>query len=139
VRFHPDRLPGCVKCIVPGDVELGDFTETDLAALLAGEPIERETPNSGHIHVRRTYKGRGRVGDPKNHERRTVDLSADTVQMLGRWWGESAKPAASTLVFPYLGGAYIPEPKTLFESALRGDGDGGDPARRADRGETDRP
>jgi len=42
----------------------------------------------------------GYVHEPKNHEKRDVDLTADVVQLLGRWWGELDKPADDAIVFP---------------------------------------
>jgi integrase len=69
---------------------------------------------AGHISVRRSYTG-GRLGETKSRERRTVDVDADVVQLLGAWWGESGKPGDSALVFPHeLGGGYIPEPRTIL-------------------------
>ncbi len=49
--------------------------------------------------VRRTCTD-GIVQDPKNHEPRDVDLTAEVVEMLGAWWGELGSPADGHLVFP---------------------------------------
>jgi integrase len=51
------------------------------------------------IRVRRSYTD-GVLGTTKNHERRDVDVTADVVEMLGRWWGELGGPSDETLVFP---------------------------------------
>jgi integrase len=50
------------------------------------------------IRVRHSYTA-GFLSDPKNHERRDVDLTPDVVQLFGWWWGELGKPADDTLVF----------------------------------------
>lgn len=50
------------------------------------------------VHVRRTYKD-GHLSDPKNHEKRAVDLTDDVVEVLGAWWGECGSPADNVLVF----------------------------------------
>jgi integrase len=49
--------------------------------------------------VRRTCTD-GIVHEPKNHERRDVDLTPDVVDMLGAWWGELGKPGDDQLAFP---------------------------------------
>jgi integrase len=49
--------------------------------------------------VRRTCTD-GIVHEPKNHERRDVDLTPEVVDMLGAWWGELGKPGDDQLVFP---------------------------------------
>jgi integrase len=49
--------------------------------------------------VRRTCTD-GIVHEPKNHERRDVDLTPEVVDMLGAWWGELGKPVDDQLVFP---------------------------------------
>jgi integrase len=52
------------------------------------------------VRVRRTYTD-GHESEPKNHERRDVDLTPDLVDLLGAWWGELGRPEApETLVFP---------------------------------------
>ena len=53
----------------------------------------------GVVHVRRSYTD-GTLGLPKGRERRSVDLTADLVELLGAWWGELGKPGDATLVFP---------------------------------------
>ncbi len=42
----------------------------------------------------------GIVHEPKNHERRDVDLTPEVVDMLGAWWGELGSPGDDQLVFP---------------------------------------
>jgi integrase len=49
--------------------------------------------------VRRTCTD-GMVHEPKNHERRDVDLTPEVVDLLGQWWGELGSPADDRLVFP---------------------------------------
>jgi integrase len=61
-----------------------------------------------HVHVRRNYTA-GELSVPKNHEKRTVDLTADVVELLGWWWGDLGKPENYELVFAREGhGGYIP-------------------------------
>lgn len=67
----------------------------ELLALLWGDVDLREAV----IRVRRT-RTRGRVGTPKNRERRDVDLTPDVVDLLGAWWGECGRPGDAKLVFP---------------------------------------
>jgi integrase len=66
----------------------------ELIALLWGDVDLQESV----IRVRRT-RTRGRIGTPKNRERRDVDLTPDVVELLGAWWGESGKPGNDKLVF----------------------------------------
>jgi integrase len=49
--------------------------------------------------VRRTCTD-GIVHEPKNHERRDVDLTPEVVELLGAWWGELGSPDDEQLVFP---------------------------------------
>jgi integrase len=49
--------------------------------------------------VRRTFTD-GIVHEPKNHERRDVDLTPEVVDLLGAWWGELGSPDDDRLVFP---------------------------------------
>jgi integrase len=51
------------------------------------------------IRVRRAWTD-GVLGEPKNHERRDVDLMPEVVELLGAWWGECGKPGDDKLVFP---------------------------------------
>jgi integrase len=70
------------------------------------------------IHVRRSFTG-GRTTTPKNHERRTVDLTGDVVGMLGEWWGECGSPVApNTLLFPGEGTSGHIAPTTLTRLSL---------------------
>jgi integrase len=63
---------------------------------------------AGTIRVRRTYSG-GVVGQTKGRLARTVDLPAETVKLLGEWWGASGKSDDDALVFPREdGGGYQP-------------------------------
>jgi integrase len=53
----------------------------------------------GTVRVRQSYTG-GELSTPKNHEQRSVDLTAELVELLGGWWGELGGPDDGTLVFP---------------------------------------
>jgi hypothetical protein len=53
----------------------------------------------GIVHVRRAYTG-GHLGLPKGRERRSVDLTADVVQLLGRGWASSTGPATTRSCSP---------------------------------------
>ena len=53
----------------------------------------------GVVNVRRSWTD-GNLGLPKGRERRSVDLTADLVELLGAWWGEVGKPGDDALVFP---------------------------------------
>lgn len=65
------------------------------------------------IRVRRT-RTRGRIGTPKNRERRDVDLTPDVVELLGAWWGECGTPGDDKLVFPGAGKDGYIEPTWLL-------------------------
>ncbi len=51
------------------------------------------------IRVRRSYSA-GRVGKTKGRQVRTVDLTTETIEVVGEWWGDSGKPGDDALVFP---------------------------------------
>ena len=89
------------------------------------------------IRVRQSYTG-GELSTPKNHEQRSVDLTAELVELLGAWWGELGKPDDETLVFPGEAGYLNPTTvlrRELYPAMKRA----GIPRRRADRGEADVP
>lgn len=89
------------------------------------------------IRVRRSYTG-GELSTPKNHKQRSVDLTAELVELLDGWWGELGGPDDSTLVFPGETGYLNPTTvlrRELYPAMKRA----GIPARRADRGEADVP
>lgn len=67
------------------------------------------------VRVRRTYTS-GHVDEPKNHERRDVDLQPDTVELLGGWWGELGRPDGDVLVFP--GAAGYLDPAAVLRAVL---------------------
>jgi integrase len=67
------------------------------------------------IRVRQSYTG-GELSTPKNHEQRSVDLTAELVELLGAWWGELGKPDDSTLVFP--GESSFLNPTTVLRREL---------------------
>jgi integrase len=73
--------------------------------------------SAGHINVRHSYSG-GRLGNTKSGEGRTVDLAADVVELLGRWWGEAGRPADSALVFPHERGGYLSN-RTILDVLYR--------------------
>ena len=50
------------------------------------------------VRVRRSYTD-GHLTDPKNHERRDVDLTPEVVELLGWWWGECGRPGDACIVF----------------------------------------
>jgi integrase len=58
------------------------------------------------IHVRHSVTD-GHLSDPKNHEKRTVDVTPELVEMLGAWWGACGKPPDGCLVFPGDTGGYV--------------------------------
>jgi integrase len=51
------------------------------------------------ICLRQSYTG-GELSSPKNHEQRSVDLTAELVELLGAWWGALGRPDDEKLVFP---------------------------------------
>lgn len=55
------------------------------------------------LRVRRTLTD-GHLSTPKNHEIRDVPLTAEAVDLLGRWWGECGQPGTDALVFASAGG-----------------------------------
>lgn len=55
-------------------------------------------PSGVVLHVRRAHTD-GYTHEPKNHEKRDVDLAGDVVALLGAWW-RLGKPGDGTLVFP---------------------------------------
>jgi integrase len=89
------------------------------------------------IRVRQCYTG-GELSTPKNHEQRSVDLTAELVELLGAWWGELGKPEDGTLVPSRRN--RLPEPDHGAPArALPGDEAGRHPARRADGREANLP
>jgi integrase len=70
------------------------------------------------IHVRRSYTD-GHLHEPKNHERREVDLVPELVTLLGEWWGECGSPSDDKLVFPGDGASEYLTPSTVLKRASR--------------------
>ena len=69
--------------------------EGELSALLWGDiDLTART-----ITVRRTYSA-GKLGETKGRRTRTVDLTTETVELIGEWWGASGKADDDALVFP---------------------------------------
>lgn len=87
--------------------------EGELAALTWGD-IEM---SEAVIHVCRAYRS-GRVSTPKNRKKREVHLTADVVDLLGRWWGELGSPGDDVLVFPGSGKTGYIENHTLLKQML---------------------
>ena len=69
------------------------------------------------IRVRRSYTD-GYLGVLKNHERRDVDLTADVVELLGRWWGDLGHPIDDPLVFPGETTTGFASPTTIIRREL---------------------
>ena len=61
---------------------------------------------AGVIRVRRTFTT-GVLSEPKNRERRDVDLTDAVVKLLGEWWGAAGSPAEKKLVFAAEVGGYL--------------------------------
>jgi integrase len=100
--FTDEELPRLFAEITPGVYAV--LCETALkSGLREGELLALAWADvdlvGAVIRVRRTYTG-GHLGLPKNHERRSVDLTPDLVEALGAWWGECQKPGDERLVFP---------------------------------------
>lgn len=100
--FETDELPrlfaelqdGLHRTICLAALKTG-MRQGELVALLWSDVDLQESL----IRVRRT-RSRGRIGTPKNRERRDVDLTPDVVELLGAWWAECGKPVDDKLVFP---------------------------------------
>jgi integrase len=100
--FTDDELPALFAKVAPGvyrtlflvalktGMRLGELVALTWGDVDLGEAV---------IRVRRTYTD-GTLGEPKNHERRDVDLTPAVVELLGAWWGELLRPGDDRLVFP---------------------------------------
>jgi integrase len=85
----------------------------ELLALTWGDvDLQDET-----VRVRRSLKGNGTVGDVKNHELRSVDITADLVTTLGEWWGECEAPSDNEFVFAAPDGGHL-IPTTILRRVL---------------------
>jgi integrase len=93
------------------------------------------------IRVRQSYTD-GELTTTKTQESRDVDITADVVELLGRWWGDCNRPVDDELVFPGGGRAgYIPGSNVvtrqlyaaMAKAGLCSDGEGGHPSSRPDR------
>jgi integrase len=109
--FTDDELPrllaelpeGLWRTLVRVALATG-MREGELSALTWGDV----DLTGGTIRVRRSFSG-GRLGQTKGRLARTVDLPAETTELLGEWWGLAGKPDDSELVFPREdGGGYQP-------------------------------
>jgi integrase len=100
--FLNDELPRLFLAVEPGvfrtlflvALKTG-MREGELVGLTWGDIDLGESV----IHVRRTYTD-GYLHEPKNHEKREVDLTPEVVELLGQWWGECGRPENDRLVFP---------------------------------------
>jgi len=93
-RLFAEVTPGVFRALFLVALKTG-MREGELIALTWGD-----VDLTGAVaRVRRTCTD-GIVQEPKNHERRDVDLTPEVVEMLGQWWGELSSPADDQLVFP---------------------------------------
>ncbi len=93
-RLFAEVTPGVFRTLFLAALKTG-MREGELIALTWGD-----VDLTGAVaRVRRTCTD-GVVQEPKNHERRDVDLTAEVVDMLGGWWGELGSPDDDRLVFP---------------------------------------
>jgi integrase len=99
--FTDDELPRLIAEVTPGVIRTL-FLSALKTGMREGELIALEWPDLDLIaavaRVRRTCTD-GIVHEPKNHERRDVDLTPEVVEMLGAWWGELGRPDTGH-VFP---------------------------------------
>ncbi len=93
-RLFSDVTPGVFRTLFLAALKTG-MREGELIALTWGDL----DLTAAVVRVRRTCTD-GIVHEPKNHERRDVDLTPEVVALLGAWWGELARPADDHLVFP---------------------------------------
>ena len=118
--FTDDELP-----VLVGELPAGVYRTLVLVALKTGmrqgELLALEWGDADElnsiIHVRRSVTS-GHVSLPKSHERRSVDLTPDVVELLGAWWGEVGKPGDDVLVFPGETPSGYLEPTTLLRREL---------------------
>jgi integrase len=72
------------------------------------------------IRLRQSYTG-GELSSPKNHEQRSVDLTAELVELLGAWWGALGRSDDEKLVFPGETPDGYLNPTTVLRRARRPD------------------
>jgi integrase len=89
--------PGMYRTIFELALKTG-MRQGELVALRWGDVDLTEAV----IRVRHNFTA-GRLTDTKSRERRDVFLTADAVELLGRWWGESGESDDDALVFPGFG------------------------------------
>jgi len=93
-RLFAEITPGVFRTLFLTALKTG-MRQGELIALTWGD-----VDLTGAVaRVRRTCTG-GHVHEPKNHERRDVDLTPEVVKLLGAWWGELGSPVDDQLVFP---------------------------------------
>lgn len=93
-RLFAEVTPGVFRTLFLVALKTG-MREGELIALTWGD-----VDLTGAVaRVRRTCTD-GIVQDPKNHERRDVDLTPQVVELLGQWWGELGSPDDDCQVFP---------------------------------------
>ncbi len=100
--FTDDELPPLFAAVTPGVFRVlflvalkTGMRQGELIALTWGDL----DLTAAVARVRRTCTD-GIVQEPKNHERRDVDLTPEVVELLGQWWGELGSPADDCHVFP---------------------------------------
>ncbi len=93
-RLAAEFTPGVYRTLFLAALKTG-MRQGELVALTWGD-----VDLVGAVaRVRRTFTD-GFLHEPKNHERRDVDLPPAVVDLLGQWWGELGSPADDVLVFP---------------------------------------
>jgi integrase len=93
-RLFSEVTPGVFRTLFLVALKTG-MRQGELIALTWGD-----VDLTGAVaRVRRTCTD-GIVQEPKNHERRDVDLTPEVVELLGAWWGELGSPADDCHVFP---------------------------------------
>lgn len=93
-RLFSEVTPGVFRTLFLVALKTG-MREGELIALTWGD-----VDLTGAVaRVRRTCTD-GIVHEPKNHERRDVDLTAEVVELLGQWWGELGSPDDDRHVLP---------------------------------------
>jgi integrase len=102
--FTADELPRLFAHVEDGGADRVLFETALKTGLRLGELLALTWNDvdltDALIHVRRTFTDGYLNDEPKNHERRDVDLTEDVVELLGAWWGELGSPGDEKLVFP---------------------------------------
>jgi integrase len=109
--FENDELP-CLFAHVPDGLYKTLFLVALKTGLRQGELVALIWADvdlsEKVIRVRHNYTA-GYLSNPKNHEKRSVDLTKDVVDLLAQWWGECGRPNDNRLVFPCeIDGSFVP-------------------------------